>query len=491
MDQPHTLRPEQVSTARSLLGWSQKNLAIKAGVAVSEVKDFESGHFSLEPNKLVAIRRTLEISGILITATDVMRGFHWMFMTERGTSELKVVFTPETSEQVISFTGIFGAFEPGKISISVIQCATPELKKKIFDFVDQHCAGAPHLHRVKKMLADMSDGEFFLLLPTSPSSSAEKLRYELELHKLNHPHDSPTNENLEIFNRLLEHYDLVIPRTDKRFDIGNVKKADRKCRFCIPTSEKKSRFDKEAHAIPASLGNQFLKLCDECDECNEYFGEEIEPNLIEVLNIYRVLLGIKSRGSVPTVNFSQGKLFHDETHGTPVILAESISEDVSGTFCAQLGRGQPIVPQNVYRALSKIALSVIPETELPKLSKTIRWVRYGEHSSMSLPKVATAVVPLPANPSAQIALYIRKGPNPNMPHVVCEFRLGCYLFVYVLPFSDLDEGDLVGFFEDEDFKQTFQHYAQVPLWGQQDYSGIEKVQVNQSIRFQPQDRESS
>ncbi|MCL2829739.1 MAG: helix-turn-helix domain-containing protein [Betaproteobacteria bacterium] len=481
-----TPRPEQVRAARSLLGWSQQNLAEKAGVAVSTVADFERGQRNLVPNNAFAIQQALEAGGILFTETGVSHGFHWTFMTEHGMSDLVVTFTPEANETLINFASIFGAVDPPKVSINTIQCVTPELKSKVNNYVDRHATKAPHLFRLRKMLADMPDGEFFLLLPIPPTSTAEQYQYEQVLHQLNHPQEQPLDADMQVFDHLIALYNMCIPRTDKHFIIGNPKKMDRICRFCRGTTKTGAKFDKEAHAIPAALGNKFLKLADECDTCNGYFGEEIEPTLVELLNIQRVFLGIEARGRLPTVKFPGGTMFHENKDGKRmVVVSGKISEDASGVLSAQLGRGKPIVPQNFYRALSKIALSVIPEEELLALKKTAQWVRYGESASEPLPKIAAAVVMLPPDPSAQITLYIRKEPHPKMPHVVCEFRLGCYMYVYALPFSERDEGDLIGFFEEEDFKQTFRHYAFVPSWTQQDYSGTQEIQIVQKMTMSP------
>lgn len=484
MTKDTTPRPEQIRAARSLLGWSQQDLATKAGVAVSTVADFERGHRNPVPNNVLAIRQALEMAGVMFTKTGVSHGFNFTFMTERGISELIVTFSPDAvGSSVVDLVSIFGKVEPPIISINAIQCATPELKSKVSEFVDMHGAKAPHLNRLRKMLVDMPDGEFFLMLPTPPSSTEEQFRFERVLHQLNHPQEQPLDEYSQVFDRLLEQYDMCVPRTDKRCDIGNTRKADRICRFCGGTTKTEARFDKEAHAIPAALGNKFLKLADECDVCNQYFGEKIEPTLVELLNIQRVFLGIEARGSLPTVNFSGGTLFNKDKQ--MVVMSKNISEDASGALRAQLGTGKPIVPQDFYRALCKIALSVIPEKELPALAKTIRWVRYGESTGKPLPKIASAVVMLPPDPSAQITLYIRKERHPKMPHIICEFRLGCYMYVYALPFSELDEGDLIGFFDEDDFKQTFRHYAFVPSWNQRDYSGAQEIQVIQNMTLRP------
>lgn len=243
--------------------------------------------------------------------------------------------------------------------------------------------------------------------------------------------------------------------------------------------------------MPAALGNKYLKLADECDTCNQYFGDEIEPTLVELLNIQRVFLGIEARGGMPTVEFSGGTISRTQQDDKMmIVVSDKISEDASGVLTAQLGSGKPVVPQNFYRALAKIALSVIPAEELPALGKTARWVRYGEGGDMPLPKIAAAVVMLPPEPSAQITLYVRKEPHAALPHVVCEFRLGCYMYVYALPFSESDQSNLKDFFEDKDFKATFRHYGFVPSWSQQDYSANEAIVVTQNIRLQPRNSAS-
>jgi transcriptional regulator with XRE-family HTH domain len=490
--QPHmTPRPEQIRAARSLLGWSQNDLAARAGVAVSTVADFERSQRSPVPNNALAIRGALESAGIQFTENGVSHGFHWTFMTERGISSLAVTFAPENSEPVVELAALFGDVDPPKVSIKVIQCATPELRSKVADFADRHSSKAPHLFRLRKLLADMPDGEFFLLLPTPLTSTAEQYQYERVLHQLNHPQDQPLEGHTQVFDELLARYDLCTPRTDKRVDIGNPRKADRVCRFCGGTTKTQAKFDKEAHAMPAALGNKYLKLADECDTCNQYFGDEIEPTLVELLNIQRVFLGIEARGGLPTVEFAGGTMSRtQEGEKMMIVVSDKISQDASGVLTAQLGSGKPVVPQNFYRALAKIALSVIPAEELPALGKTARWVRYGEGGEMPLPKIAAAVVMLPPEPSAQITLYVRKEPHARLPHVVCEFRLGCYMYVYALPFSESDDGNLVGFFEDEDFKATFRHYGFVPSWSLQDYSSNEAILVTQNITLQPRNPSS-
>jgi transcriptional regulator with XRE-family HTH domain len=54
----------QSRAARGLLDWSQTDLATKAGISLSTVRDFETGKRSPIANNLAAMRKALEAAGI-------------------------------------------------------------------------------------------------------------------------------------------------------------------------------------------------------------------------------------------------------------------------------------------------------------------------------------------------------------------------------------------------------------------------------------------
>jgi transcriptional regulator with XRE-family HTH domain len=58
------MSPEQCRAARGWLGWTQQELARRAGVGLSTVRDFENGDRTPIPNNLAAIRRAIESAGI-------------------------------------------------------------------------------------------------------------------------------------------------------------------------------------------------------------------------------------------------------------------------------------------------------------------------------------------------------------------------------------------------------------------------------------------
>jgi transcriptional regulator with XRE-family HTH domain/GGDEF domain-containing protein len=486
------LSPEQVRSARALLQWSQAELAQHADVAVSTIADFERGHRIPIQNNVSAIRQALEREGVTFTSggATLAYGLSLYLMSEENAAELHVHYTADGVPAVQDLLAVFGEVGSGGASVDAVQSATKALKTALDDLVSKHARAVPHLHRLKKFIHALRDDEFFLLLPEPTTSTAEKFERERLLYRLNHPAELAAGGDgaQALFATLLERYDITSPRTDRETVIGNKQRANRKCRFCHRTASMGATFKSAAHAIPTALGNDFLKLADECDDCNNHFGKETEPSLIAMLDIQRAFLGTQGRGKSdgrPELRFSEGKVFHD---GQKVnINAKSISrDDATNVISVPLGKGAVIVPVAVYRALVKIALSVVKADQLPHLVKTIEWLREGKHSDLQLPTVAAAVIELPPNPSAQITLYVRKDDaESRLPHIVAEFRLGCYVYVYAIPFSDRDSWDLVGFFNEPEFRDTFRHYAAAQRWSQHDLSGQNKVAMTPQIKFVP------
>ena len=68
------LLPNQIKSARALLGWSQQDLANRGKIAASTVADFERGERTPVANNLAAMRTTLEQAGIVFMAGSAIMG---------------------------------------------------------------------------------------------------------------------------------------------------------------------------------------------------------------------------------------------------------------------------------------------------------------------------------------------------------------------------------------------------------------------------------
>lgn len=65
------MSPEQVRAARNWLAWTQAELAERAKVGLSTVKDYESAKRTPIANNLEAIQRALEAGGIVFGAASI------------------------------------------------------------------------------------------------------------------------------------------------------------------------------------------------------------------------------------------------------------------------------------------------------------------------------------------------------------------------------------------------------------------------------------
>ena len=401
------------------------------------------------------------------------------FVSENNVSEMEIRYGVN-DPNVIELLSIFGSFQGGQYQIEQPQQVTSSLKERISEFVECKYGRAPELQRLKSFFSKLDDGGAFLFFPFSYSSLSSKEKVECEnfLHKVNKP-DAINDDELhqKLFGKLLDEYNITIPRIDKNTAIGAKRKEDRKCRFCGKTKANGAKFKSKAHAIPQALGNAYLKLNDECDNCNNYFGRNVEPHLLNWLNIQRVFLDIRNGDNKPKITTPYGEIYNDGKQ--MVIQTKSVLEKENGVLEASLGSFGMIVPIKIYQGLVKIALSVVPNEELQHLKKTIEWVRDDKYIDENLPTVASTIVNFPKKSSAQITLYIRKSEQGTLPHIVGELTLGCYLYVFVLPFSNRDNWDLIGYFDKPDFKETFLHYMQKDDWG------FDKLDISQEVDFQP------
>lgn len=67
------------------------------------------------------------------------------------------------------------------------------------------------------------------------------------------------------------------------------------CIFCGGKIENGAKFSKDAHVIPAFFGSPKLFSKNECDKCNQYFGDELENSLAKMLNPILLISGVLPR----------------------------------------------------------------------------------------------------------------------------------------------------------------------------------------------------
>jgi len=184
-------------------------------------------------------------------------------------------------------------------------------------------------------------------------------------------------------------YDLI--SSTKSF--ASIRQDPRKCRFCNRT-ETEVTFKSEAHALPELLGENKLISQDECDDCNALFGA-FESHLSRFFIPYLTVLGVKGKRRVPA--FHSRTVDRNEDTRTIFIVGpdgkrslqigdfndykiDEINKTLSLSF-----RLPPHRPLFVYKALVKIALSLLPEKQIRDFQNVYDWILGKEAAISYLP----------------------------------------------------------------------------------------------------------
>lgn len=163
--------------------------------------------------------------------------------------------------------------------------------------------------------------------------------------------------------------------TDK-VHLGN--KKDKKCRFC-GREHPEVTFKMVTHAIPEFTGNKILISEYECDECNGLFSK-METQMSNYMNMYHTAAQVHGKKGVPSYkpNSQQGSKID---LGSEVVNIKSIQgetpiinvDEENKTITYQGHRSY--IPQMVFKCLTKMAMTIMPEKELKYFSATLDWLQ--------------------------------------------------------------------------------------------------------------------
>jgi len=180
-----------------------------------------------------------------------------------------------------------------------------------------------------------------------------------------------TYHNLQFFlNDFLTKYRLVLiyeppdkPRKNR------IPRKERICRFCgkkIP----QVKFNNDPHIIPQLLGRNFGVSDFECDTCNNYFSKN-ETHLADFLGLIRTVLFVGGENNIPTFKSPGESLIartDDDIEGQKSISISDLNR-TSFSIDVETGKNKityvknSYIPINVYKALLKIALSILPDDQ--------------------------------------------------------------------------------------------------------------------------------
>lgn len=243
--------------------------------------------------------------------------------------------------------------------------------------------------------------------------------------------------------------------------LGLADKNLRQCRFCGLTKASGATFKKEAHAISEGLGNSNLINNEECDKCNETFGNTIEREFIEFFNFFRIFYNVKGKERVSQDDFQNAKIKNTEG-GIQIFYRSNETENENSekvnTYLLKQHQNKKIKFENLYKAAVKYALSVMPLTDLNLYQDSINWLN-GAEKIKNTPNVAICINSGRNEKYPRIGLYKRKDMNNiDLPYYFSELKFGAVAIVCIIPFSKIKETDLCAKENFERFWNILTHY---------------------------------
>lgn len=391
-----------------------------------------------------------------------MKTFSISFLALSRSSDLEL--KSENDTLIDEITGdLFFAFakdidyQAKKVTIETLQKNNKKLRDKIEKIIEKYKDLEKKIFQLRTYFTDLKEDEYFLFFVNINLSSEQRFQYYNYLSAMSEGKDFKivNKEFTDLFGELRSTYDIIAFDKSTKIKIGEPDKDKRICRFCGKKNDEVS-FKKVAHAISEALGNKKIIGYEECDNCNDKFGAGIENDLILYLDLYRLFFGIKGKNGVPKL---KGKNYQIENNGTIEIkqYLETDEIDKNDDLNIKLKTNKKIISQNIYRTLSKYALSVVNKEHLPYFKKTIDWIN-GDTSIDNLPRIGILKTYELFSRHPTLVVYIRKNDNKKLPYAVAEFRFTFLVFVYIIPLSNKDDID---FTEKEDFEKFwkfFKHY---------------------------------
>lgn len=351
---------------------------------------------------------------------------------------------------------------------------TEKNKKAVINFLQKRYSSHPQIKGLINWFEHMKIGEYLYVCPDADTVEhreyceflKESLKYynmrrgEEFVHKMMLDYAKKTKQAYEFLNEL--HYDIFIyaPAHEKKKKyLGEYEVKKRVCIFCGGSTEDgKTTFTKDAHAISEAIGNKKYIQREECDGCNEFFAENVEEDLCNYLWLTRLRFGIKNKSGRPTFQLKNQYARYIDTEETDgnwkefEVAKEKIKETFKKNFKgpALIGADnvkeldfldiqyiKGYIPLHVYKALVKYAIGMMDKSMRSHFKRTIAWLRERD-IFRQLPKVTIFETPkIVLEP--ELYLFRRKENVSLLPYCYGELRIGDKIFVFILPFCDMDD----------------------------------------------------
>lgn len=325
-------------------------------------------------------------------------------------------------------------------------------KEVFIKFIKETSKTMPELQSVIALVSKLDEGKCLGVLLNCSIDVIETKKLMLEMQELES--GTSTKEQLKNFlnkySALFEHYRLLNYPYNKTVRFGEQKRELRTCRYCGCSMPDKATFKTDAHTISNSLGNIAYFTNDECDRCNKKFGATIEQEFLKYVSLSRVISGqfegFKSHKiKTDSFNLSVNPDTNDVEFKLTDYTKASVKKDKTGIFLEV----DSIDFSDVYRAMVKFVIGMLPTSELKHFKKTIGWIN--KDLTITLPNIKEIIHKEPVvHPF--LNMYFRKKNADSLPYLCADLHILHYEFVFMIPGCELDYQTLSSTIMDEFLK---------------------------------------
>ncbi len=403
------------------------------------------------------------------------------FMSTQKLVSLSVAPNKETYEFILKLYKLFGLqVKNNKLKCPIFRYS--EKQKQDFEFFFNHyISNCPQLWTVKTFLEECSINEYiFVCSDISKIPQKREIKIRKILARLN-----GVSIKMPFPMKCLDNYNYYSFYADNEIKVGERIRQKRRCRFCGKSMPEVS-FKHKAHAFSEFLNNKKIILNEECDTCNEKFGNGIEQDFGNWILPSRIFFNVCGKTGTPTMSNSEVRMYRDDKD-LDKKLKISIKRPVNhlqDLLTIPVCKGLSITPQNIYKTLCKYALSVInAELFCGNFTETINWITKDEFwGTLPVVKIRTKKYKLCEYP--ELIVFVKRAKSKQqLPKLWAFLTFGNLSMVYIVP-SSKEENDFFAVRAHQDFFFD-KVWSTVKKWESHDLSVCNKRKTEMTWRFKP------
>lgn len=375
---------------------------------------------------------------------------------------------PDVHKVIIEFLMIIGDVDTKTFNITVnpLQVMSKEKKAELGQFIGKSLKVVPVLSELRQWIKTVENDETIFIT----SGEIDK-NYENEilfhLMKENTPdfNIDAHNSAKELQSQIEDNYNISF-FNEKKAPIGEFDKSKRICIFCGKKVEDGVTFKKKAHAISESLGNKHLIQNEECDQCNEMFGNTFEEDISNFFLPYRVMYGVTGKKGIPkqkyhpTVNFSNEK-------GDFIVessLENEFDETTEYPKVIQVPIAQEVCLQGIYKSFVKYFVALKGNNIRNEIETITQWLNGAFEWDNKLPVIASRIEYGLFAKEPWIVCYTRSSDDTKLPKYVLEFHTLMFCYVVIIPFIEDSETNFSDTSSYNYFWERMPHYNKASDW---------------------------